>query len=112
MTSRKALLLNASLAALTAAMPARAAEWLLLSREGGCATLDVLQRKLPDLPPVQTPDQLEAYLKTAGLQYSRKAHPDGGRGFQEFVVPSAGLSVVLAPRTQCREVLPGPQQAR
>lgn len=102
-------MLIAALAALTVATPGRAADWLLLSREGGCAPLDVLGRKLPDLPPIQTPDQLEAYLRTSGLHYSRKQQSDGGGGFQEFLVPSAGLSVVLVPQTQCQDVSPGPR---
>lgn len=102
-------MLIAALAALTVATPGRAADWLLLSREGGCAPLDVLGRKLPDLPPIQTPDQLEAYLRTSGLHYSRKQQSDGGGGFQEFLVPSAGLSVVLVPRARCQDVSPGPR---
>lgn len=108
MTNRKASVLTFAVAVLAVATPSWAAEWLLLSREGECATLDVLGRKLPNLPSVQTPEQFEAYLKTAGLEYSRKEHPGGGGSFNEFLVPSAGLSVVLVPRTQCQTVSRGP----
>ena len=108
MTNRKASVLIFALAALAVATPVWAAEWLLLSREGECATLDVLGRKLPSLPSIQTPEQFEAYLKTAGLEYSRKEHSGSGGSFNEFLVPSAGLSVVLVPRAQCQNVSRGP----
>lgn len=109
MINRNVLTLTASLLALTVAKPGLAAEWLLLSHEGGCATLNALDRKLPNLPTIQTPDEFEVYLKTAGLEYSRKVHSGGGGNFNEFHVPSAGLSVVLVPRAQCQEVLLGPR---
>ena len=77
MASRIGLMLTVALVTLTAAAQGLAADWLLLSREGGCTALDVLSRKLPNLPLIQTPDQFEAYLYAAGLEYSHKLHANG-----------------------------------
>lgn len=109
MINRNAIILSMTLIALTVTRPVLAAEWLLLSHEGGCATLNALDRKLPNMPPVQTPDEFEVYLKTTGMEYSRKVHSDGDGNFNEFLVPSAGLSVVMVRRTQCEKILPGPR---
>lgn len=107
MTSMKVFMTTALLCS-AVSQSCIAAEWLLLSREGGCVPLDTLKRKLPELPSVQTPEAFEAYLKAAAVMYSRKVHAEPGGSFNEFQVPSAGLSVVLVPRRQCREVLQGP----
>jgi flavorubredoxin len=99
----------AALLASVLAQPVMAEEWLLLSREGECTTLDVLQRKLPKMPPLHTPDTLETYLKKDHFAYSRKVHSGELGVLIEFQVPAAGLSVVLVPRQYCREILPGPR---
>jgi hypothetical protein len=89
--------------------PSIAGEWLLLSREGGCAPLAVLSRKLADMPPIHTPDEFEAYLKKAQLKYSREKFPAASGEAHAFRVPDAELSVVLVPRAQCTEMLQGPK---
>lgn len=89
--------------------PVTAAEWLLLSRHGECAPLDALKKKLPSLPDLNSPDDLAAYLQARHVKYSRKVHSGNHTELHEFQVPSEGLSVILAPRQQCTEVLPGPR---
>ena len=96
--NRKPLLLGFAILAISIARPAFAGDWLLMSHDGECAGLDILSRKLPDLPTVRTPDEFESYLKSARLGYSRKTHGNDAQSPIEFVVPSAGLSVVLVPR--------------
>lgn len=89
--------------------PVVAGEWLLLSRHGECAPLETLAHKLPSAQRLRTPDDLEAYLKTRHLKYSHKVHSVDSAELHEFRVPAEGLSVVLVPRPQCAEVLPGPR---
>lgn len=91
------------------ARPSVASEWLLLSHTGECAAIEALKRKLPSMPPVHTPDELESYLKKDRLEYSRKVHPGEPGELNEFRVPAAGLSIVLVPRQQCKKILPGPR---
>ncbi|MGR8981662.1 MAG: hypothetical protein ACU84H_16445, partial [Gammaproteobacteria bacterium] len=81
----------------------------LLSREGGCAPLSALERKLADMPPIHAPDEFEAYLRKAQLKYSREEHPAEFGAASEFQVPEAELSIVLVPRAQCTEILQGPE---
>lgn len=99
----------AALLIILIAQPIVAAEWLLLSRHGECAPLDALAHKLPSAPSLNTPDDLEAFLKSRDMEYSRKVHSVESAEFHEFQVPAEGLSVILVPRQRCTEVLPGPR---
>lgn len=99
----------AALSSALIAQPVVAAEWLLLSRHGECAPLDALEHKLSSAPSLNTPDDLEAYLKSRHMEYSRKVHSVESAEFHEFQVPSERLSVILVPRQRCTEVLPGPR---
>ena len=107
--NKKNVIGAAALLGAAMAQPSVAGEWLLLSHEGECATLEALKRKLPSMPPIHTPDELEAYLKKGQLEYSRKVHTGEFGDLNEFQVPAAGLSVVVVPRQQCKEILPGPR---
>lgn len=109
MNMKKAIGTAAVLLGVLLPQPSTAGEWLLLAREGGCAPLAALKRKVADMPPIRTPDELEAYLRKAQLTYSRKEYPTGFGEASEFQVPEVELSVVLVPRAQCTEILQGPQ---
>ena len=61
-----------------------AEDWSLVGRHGECAPLRVLQRKLPDLPDVRSPEALAAYLDARRLRYSRRTVSIGRAQAVEF----------------------------
>ncbi len=77
------------------------------SRRHHCRTVDleqsgcsgsiqggVLQRKLPDLPDVRSPEALAAYLDARRLRYSRRTVSIGRAQAVEFEVAEVGLAVL------------------
>lgn len=81
-----------------------AEDWSLVGRHGECAPLRVLQRKLPDLPDVRSPEALAAYLDARRLRYSRRTVSIGRAQAVEFEVAEVGLAVLLAPESACRSL--------
>jgi hypothetical protein len=61
-----------------------------------------LKRKLPDLPPVQDPAGLAAYLESRHMPFTRKQHQGLDGAMVEFQVPDAGLSLLLVTEKTCR----------
>ena len=98
--TREVCVLTAVLCLLIA-LPATAEDWNLVGRHGECAPLASLKRKLPDMPDVRTPDDLAAYLDSKRMAYTRRTHSLGQATAVEFVVPEAGLAVLLAPESSC-----------
>lgn len=89
-----ALCLWASLSA--AAAPA--GDWMLLGREGGCAPITSLRRKLPTLPELRSPDALAAWLRAQGHAVTRTEPAPGLVGVS---VPALGLELLLTPASRC-----------
>lgn len=77
-----------------------------LEQPGCCGSIQggVLQRKLPDLPDVRSPEALAAYLDARRLRYSRRTVSLGRAQAVEFEVAEVGLAVLLAPESVCRSL--------
>jgi hypothetical protein len=99
---KSTLALGLTAFALGVALAAAPEEWALAGREGGCAPIESLKRKWDDLPAVRNPDDFERWLRVKGLAFTRKAHGLGSAGEGvEFVVPAAGLALMMVPRRVC-----------
>ena len=80
---------------------AAAQDWSLVGRHGECAPIASLQRKLPDLPDVRTPQALLAHLDRKKLAYTTRTVTVAQGQWLEVQVPAAELAVVLAPQALC-----------
>lgn len=86
------------LALLSLPAPARAEDWMLAGREGGCFPISSLRRKLPDLPDLRSADALEAWLRSKGHAVTRKNHAPDLVGLD---APALGLHLMLIPAKRC-----------
>jgi hypothetical protein len=89
---------------LAATTPSAAAEeWMLMGREGGCATIAAAAERRPVLSGITTPDQLVTRLRTEGDDVSR-TDIDGGNGVTVVQVDAPGreLGLIFVPRSVCQ----------
>jgi hypothetical protein len=81
---------------------ARAEEWMLMGREGGCVTLAQAAERRPVLSGITTPDQLVARLRERGEEVSRKdlVSQDDVTVVQ-VDAPGLNLDLIFAPPALC-----------
>ena len=81
---------------------ARAEEWRLMGREGGCVTLAEAADRLPLLSGIATPDQLVAALRRQGEEVRRQDIAGGDVTVVMVEAPGRGLSLIFVPPSLCR----------
>lgn len=75
--------------------------WFLMSREGECAPIATLQRRIPDLAGVDSPDTFMALMKKKGYAATSTAMRTRGGTVYEVAVPDQGLALVFVPAGLC-----------
>jgi hypothetical protein len=80
-----------------------AEEWMLMGREGGCATIAAAAERRAVLSGITTPDQLVARLREQGEQFSR-TDIDGENGVTVVQIDAPGreLGLIFVPRSVCQ----------
>ena len=81
---------------------ARADDWMLMGREGGCVTLAQAAARLPLLDGITTPDQLVAKLRGQGEEVLRQDIGDGDVIAVQIDAPGLGLGLIFVPPALCR----------
>lgn len=79
--------------------------WQLLGRDGHCSSFKTLKQTFPDIPPINTPQALQQYLKThegIPLLYpiNDPEFPDL-KGYSLFD-PAHHLSFIILPAAHCK----------
>ncbi len=76
--------------------------WMLLGREGGCATLAEAARRKPVFDGIAGPDELARRLRANG--HTVKLREMGTASVRVVAVdaPDAGIGVIFAPERMCR----------
>lgn len=85
-----------------AALPVQAAEqWFLLARHGGCARVESLKRKVPDLGAVSDPHGFADSMRKSGHKVALSQMPVPKGQAYEAAVPAKGLSLVFVTSEMC-----------
>lgn len=88
--------------ALASASPrARAEDWMLMGREGGCVSLAEAAARRPLLRGIATPDQLVAELRRQGEDVRRQDISQGGVTVVMVDAPALGLGLIFVPPSLC-----------
>lgn len=79
-----------------------ASEWFLLSRHGGCADIEILKRKVPDLGDVKDPYAFIKLMRDKGHQVKvdETSMPNGK--VVEVAVPERELSLIFVTAEVCQ----------
>lgn len=75
--------------------------WLLMSREGECAPIASLRRRIPDLADVESPDAFIALMKKKGHAVTSTATQLSDGTVYEVQVPDQRLAVIFVPARIC-----------
>ncbi len=76
--------------------------WMLLGREGGCATLAEAARRKPVFDGVAGPEDLARRLRAEGHAVTLREMGTADVRVVAVEAPDAGIGVVFAPRRMCR----------
>ena len=81
---------------------ARAEEWMLMGREGGCVTLAQAAERRPVFSGISTPDQLVDRIREQGEEVSREDILQGDVTAVKVDAPGLGLGLVFVPPSLCQ----------
>ncbi len=84
------------------APPLSAEEWMLMGREGGCATLAQAATRRPLLRGVTTPEELVAKLRQEGEEVRRQDIKEGEVTVVQVEAPGVDLGLIFVPSSLCR----------
>ena len=87
----------------TSSGTAWAETWMLLGREGGCATLAEAARRKPAFIGVAGPEQLARRLRAKGHAVTLREMGTAEVRVVAVEAPDAGIGVVFAPRHMCQK---------
>lgn len=79
----------------------RAAEWMLMGREGGCATLAEMAERRPLFDGIATPDQLVARIREQGEEVRREDIVQGDVTVVQVDAPGLDLGLIFVPPSLC-----------
>ncbi len=100
--SRTAALAVAASGFATLPGTAWAETWMLLGREGGCATLAEAARRKPEFDGVAAPEDLARRLRANGHTVTLREMGTAEVRVVAVEAPDAGIAVVFAPEHMCR----------
>ncbi len=100
--TRVAALVAAAAEFVTSSGTARAENWMLLGREGGCVTLAQAARRKPVFDGVAGPEDLARRLRARGHTVTLREMGTAAVRVVAVEAPDAGMGVVFAPRHMCR----------
>jgi len=86
---------------LAPAVALAADKWFLLARHGECFPIRSLERKLPDLGNVATPESFIQFVQAKGLKVTSKAMPVQAGSAMEVHVPERELALVFVTAELC-----------
>ena len=86
---------------------AKAAEWLLAAREGGCAPVSILEKRGPEFRGIESPDQLVEKMRGAGEKVEVKEHKAGSRPAVEVRIPARNLYIMFVKSDFCGDTKGG-----
>jgi hypothetical protein len=75
--------------------------WMLMARHGECAEIATLERRIPDLGAVATPDAFAERMRRDGLQVISAPLADTGGKAVQVKVPAKNLSLVFVKQELC-----------
>jgi hypothetical protein len=96
-----ALAALACLGALTLPAAQAAQRWFLMSRQGDCAEIGVLKRKIPDLGEVGDPDAFVRLMRRKGYEVTSTRVPVRRGEAREVKVPQKELSLIFVTSEMC-----------
>ncbi len=76
--------------------------WMLLGREGGCATLAEAARRKPEFEGVAGPEDLARRLRANGHTVTLRETGTAAVRVVAVEAPDAGIGVIFAPEHMCR----------
>ena len=82
---------------------AESSEWYLMSRHGQCAEIKVLERKIPDLGDVTSPDTFVNLMEDRGYDVAVNEIPELNGNAVQVNVPEKDLSVIFVKKLLCKE---------
>ena len=83
------------------APPLLAEEWMLMGREGGCASLAQAATRRPLLSGIQTPEELVARLRENGEVVHRQDIGEGDVAVVQIEAPGLDLGLIFVPGSMC-----------
>ena len=101
--ARRVALAAAMVTASLAAGAAAAAEWVLMSRHGECASLSDAARREAVFEGVSTPEELVAAIRRQGETVTANKSRIDDITVVEVTAPGLGLAVILVPRAFCSQ---------
>ena len=81
---------------------AESSEWYLMSRHGQCAGIKVLERKIPDLGDVTSPDTFVNLMEDREYDVAVTEMPKLNGNAVQVNVPEKGLSVIFVKTLLCK----------
>ena len=81
---------------------AESSEWYLMSRHGQCAGIKVLERKIPDLGDVTSPDTFVNLMEDRGYDVAVNEMSELNGNAVQVNVPEKGLSVIFVKTLLCK----------
>ena len=72
-----------------------------MSRHGGCAKIESLQRKIPDLGKIKNPDDFLKLMKKQGHAVTVNKMQETGGQAVEISVPDKGLYLIFVKEILC-----------
>ncbi|MEN8190358.1 MAG: hypothetical protein ABFS19_10960 [Thermodesulfobacteriota bacterium] len=83
----------------------QAEEWYMASRHGECVSLKEINSTMQVVRGAETPKQMAAKLKEAGVKYTLKPLRSAEEGLYRLDVPSTEWAMLLVKKKFCKEVL-------
>jgi hypothetical protein len=84
--------------------------WFLMSRHGECVAIASIERKVPDIGDIDTPQEFVAHMERKGIEViSNDLYAKERKGLQgiafDIKIPSEGLSLMFVKRFMCKEFI-------
>jgi len=92
----------ASLYLMTALFAQAEERWFLMSRQGDCAEVGVLKRKIPDLGELGDPHAFVRFMRRKGYEVTSTRVPVPQGRAQEVNVPQRDLFLIFVTAEMCR----------
>ena len=81
---------------------AESSEWYLMSRHGQCSEIKILERKVPDLGNVTSPDAFVNLMEDRGYDVAVNEMSELNGNAVQVNVPKKGLSVIFVKKLFCK----------
>jgi len=81
---------------------AESSDWYLISRHGQCTEIKELERKVPNLGDVSSPDNFVNLMEDRGYDVTVNEMPELNGNAVQVNVPKKGLSVIFVKKLLCK----------